>query len=634
MSSPLLRSSELRLAVLQSFVFLLPALRSASSTPVLDHGLFGLLGTRGCECVFPLNVPPAWAINTNGEIYASFVSPSIYASLSQIMAQPHYDALIVGTGFGGIYQLYSLRKLGLSVKAIDKASDVGGTWYWNRYPGAMSDTESYIYRFSWDLEDLQTYPWSRHYLKQPEVLKYLEHVVKRHDLRKHMQFNVELTMATWDDQKSLWSVEMTTCGGQKETLLVRYLITGLGLLSKQNYPDIPGISDFRGHICHTGSWKRDVDLQNKNVGVIGSGSTGVQVITAIADKVKNLVSFQRTPQYSVPSGDGPIPDGYREDINKRYEEIMDQVRGSSVGFGFNESTRPFASVPPDEREEIFEQLWKKGNGFRFMFGGFSDVTTNPIANEAACSFIRKKIAQIVRDPEKARKLQPHDHYARRPLCDNGYYEQFNRENVSIVSLRETPIAKITENGIRTKDGTEHKLDVIILATGFDAIEGSYNRIRIRGRGGFTLKDHWINGSTAYLGVAVPDFPNLLMITGPQGPFSNVPPAIEAHVAFITRILEWGYKDVLQGGAGVIEAYHEAEKKWNALCERSAEGSLFKDTSSWIFGTNVPGKKYALRFYFGGLKLFYGELDHVIRSGFEGFKPLQSGGHNQVMASKL
>lgn len=566
------------------------------------------------------------------EIYAYFIY--LASTFFQIMAKPHYDTLIVGTGFGGIYQLYSLRRLGFSVKVIDKASDVGGTWYWNRYPGAMSDTESYIYRFSWDMDDLQTYPWSRHYLKQPEVLKYLEHVVKRHDLRKHMQFNTELTMATWDDQISLWRVDMTTPDGGNETVLVRYLITGLGLLSKQNYPDIPGISNFKGDICHTGSWRDDVNLEDKNVGVIGNGSTGVQVITEIAGKVKNLVSFQRTPQYSVPSGDGPIPNGYREDINKRYDEIMDQVRNSAVGFGFEESTRPYESVPPEEREEIFEHLWKKGNGFRFMFGGFSDVTTNPIANEATCSFVRKKIAQIVKDPEKARKLQPHDLYARRPLCDGGYYKQFNRDNVSIVSLRETPISKITENGILTSDGTEHKLDVIIFATGFDAIDGSYNRIRFRGRGGITLKDHWVNGPTSYLGVSVPHFPNLLMITGPQGPFSNVPPAIEAHVVLITRLLERGYKDTLRGGKGIIEAYPQAEKDWNDVCERSAEGSLFKGTSSWIFGANVPGKKYALRFYFGGLKLFYGELDNVIRNGFRGFKPLESDGRSQIVVSKL
>lgn len=551
------------------------------------------------------------------------------------------DALVIGAGFGGIFQLYSLRQLGLNVRVIDMAGDVGGTWYWNRYPGAMSDTESFVYRYSWDKEDLRTYPWSHYYVKQPDVLAYLEHVVERHDLRKDMQFNTELIAADWDDVSKVWRVKLSA-GGTVTTIAVRYLITALGLLSKANYPDISGIQSFQGQTCHTAAWPRDLDVSNKRVGVIGCGSTGVQVITDIASRVKTLTCFQRHPQYSVPSQDRPLEPGYREWVNEHYDEIFAQVKKSDVGFGFVESTVPFNSVAsPAEREAIFERLWNQGNGFKFMFGGFCDVASNKEANEAACSFIRKKISQIVRDPEKARKLSPHDYHARRPLCDGGYFQQFNRPNVDIVHLQETPIKAITPQGIETSDKL-HELDLIVFATGFDAVDGNYNRIRIRGRDGLTLKDYWDpSGPTSFLGVSVPQFPNLLMITGPQGPFTNLPPAIEAHVELITGLVaraEAARKELdadTNRPPPVIEALPEAEQEWLLECERAAEGSLFKETASWIFGQNVPGKKYALRFYFGGLRAFYESVQRVIDGGYAGFRPLtvakgdqqtQAGGH--------
>ncbi|OAL37680.1 hypothetical protein AYO20_03187 [Fonsecaea nubica] len=538
-------------------------------------------------------------------------------------AEIDLDALLVGAGFGGIYQLHRLRQMGLSARVIEMASDIGGTWYWNRYPGAMSDTESFVYRFSWDKEDLQTWPWSHHYVKQPEVQAYLKHVAERHDLRKDMQFNTELLSAVWNDTSRYWQVELST----GESLKVRYLITALGLLSKPNYPDIPGIDSFKGQKVHTANWPQGLDVTGKRVGIIGCGSTGVQVITDIAPRVKSLTCFQRHPQYSVPSGDRPVDPAYRAWVNENYDAIFDQVRNSIVGFGFVESTIPFKSVTsPEEREHIFETLWKAGNGFRFMFGGFCDIATDREANEAACEFIRKKIRQIVKDPEKARKLQPHDYYARRPLCDGGYFEQFNRDNVDVVALQETPITRITEQGVETSDGKLYELDVLVFATGFDAVEGNYNRIRIRGRDDISLKEYWDpTGPTSYLGVSVPNFPNLLMITGPQGPFTNLPPALEAHVELISRLVERAEtlrkSNPESAPVPLIEATPEAEKEWGLECERVAEGSLFKETASWIFGRNIPGKKYAMRFYFGGLKLFYGHIQRVIDNGYIGFKDL-------------
>lgn len=531
-----------------------------------------------------------------------------------------YDALVVGAGFAGIYQCYSLRKLGLTVKVIDAASGVGGTWYWNRYPGAMSDTESYLYRFTWDKEDLQTYPWTHHYVKQPEVLQYLQHMVKRHDLEQYMQFNTELIAANWDSASHTWVCDMKTSDGFRRTHRARYLVTALGLLSKQNFPDIPGLETFHGDLVHTGSWNPDLDVTGKRVAVIGSGSTGVQVITDIAPKVKELVSFQRNPQYSVPSGDGPVTKEYRDKINADYDSIVEKNKSSICGFGLDEATKAFGEFTPEQQEQVFEDLWQKGNGFRFMFGGFSDITFNREANAAACEFIKEKIRQTVKDPEKAKLLLPRQPYARRPLCDGGYYQQFNRDNVHVVDLQGSPIQEITPTGIRTTDGREFEFDIIIFATGFEAVDGNYLRLDIHGRGGVSLKDRWrITGPRAYMGVSVNRFPNMFLITGPQGAFSNIPSLIEMQIEFITRIIA----EAESQRAPEVEAAKEAEDKWLELCEQLAQGSIFKEAQSWIFGSNVPGKVSSTRFYFGGLGNYRNTLDKVIKDGFEGYPSLQT-----------
>ena len=422
-------------------------------------------------------------------------------------------------------------------------------------------------------------------MKQPEVLAYLNHVVDRYDLRKNMQFNTELRDARWDEESRHWIIKTST----DEAFRARYLVTALGLLSKTNFPNIPGLRSFEGEMYHSGKWPSHHDFTTKRVGIIGNGSTGVQIITAIASKCKTLTCFQRTPQYSVPSGDGPVSPEYRKSINNRYDEIWDQVKNSAVAFGFEESTTPTMSVSPEEREEIFERAWQKGNGFRFMFWTFSDISISEEANLAACDFIRKKIRETVKDPAKAEKLCPTEFYARRPLCDAGYYEQFNRDSVSIVDLKETPITEITKTGIKTSDGSFHALDVIIFATGFDAVDGNYTRVAIKGRSGTSLKDHWQNtGPTSYLGVCVPDFPNAFMITGPNGPFTNIPPTLETHVEFITELIERCEKDKKgkRDDSLLVEATADAEKAWTLKCEELCAASLFKKTASWIFGANV------------------------------------------------
>lgn len=539
------------------------------------------------------------------------------------MADKTIDALVVGAGFAGIYQLYCLRKLGLNVKCIDKAGGVGGTWYWNLYPGAMSDTESFLYRFSWDKDDLRTYPWANHYLYQPEILKYLNHVADRHDLRPLIQLNTEMKTAEWVEEHRVWRV---VCG-TGEVITTRYVVCALGLLTEPNYPKIPGLKDFHGKLVHTAAWPSDLDLSDKTVGIIGNGSTGVQVMTAIAPVVKRLVSFQRNPQYSVPSGQKPVTKEHREWINTNYDTIYDGVWNSSTGFGVPEVTTPVMSVSDEERRRIFQSLWDQGNGFRFMFSGFGDITTNKEANWEACKFIHSKIDEIVKDPVKADALKPTEFYARRPLCDTGYYQIFNRDNVDIVSLRKTPITSIVPRGIATADGTVHDLDVLICATGFHVFEGSYVRVAIKGRNGETLKEHWKDGACSFSGVAMSGFPNLFTPAGPQGPFSNFPSAVETEVEFITACIEHAeanYKSRISGTrtipqAPVIEVKPEAEQAWGELCVKLCEGSIFHTAkSSWIFGTNVEGHQPGVKFYFGGLKSYRAGNAAETKKGFPSF----------------
>ncbi|KAH6644261.1 cyclohexanone monooxygenase [Boeremia exigua] len=477
------------------------------------------------------------------------------------MSKPDYDAIIVGAGFGGIYQLYSLRQLGLKVLLLEAASDIGGTWYWNRYPGASSDVHSFTYRYSWDKDLLQTWPWKNSYLTQPEVQAYLSQVVDKHDLRQHIQLNTKFLGARFDEQNG------------------------------------PEHYDFR----------------NKRVGIVGNGSTGSQLLVALSKEAKHVTSFQQNPQWNVPNGNRPVTEEERASINENYSQIWDGVRNSSVAFGFAESTVPTFSVDAEERQRRFQAAWEKGNGFYFMFGVFSDITTDRAANDEACAFIRSKIEETVKDPETARKLIPTEPYARRPICNNGYYETFNRDNVNLVSLKQTPFAELTPNGARTTDGEEHLLDVLIFATGFDAVTGSYDALSIVGKNGESLKNHWAKRPSSYLGFSLPSFPNLFTLSGPHHPFTNAPPQIEAQVEFITDVIK-------QAGAnGVVEATKEAEDWWTDLSNNIVKGSIFHEPKGWVFKDNVEGKEHNTILWFGGLKAYREHLDEVRRNGFKGYE---------------
>jgi cyclohexanone monooxygenase len=532
--------------------------------------------------------------------------------MSDTTTTTDFDAIVVGTGFGGIYMLHKLRDdLGLTVRAFEKGGGIGGTWYFNRYPGAKSDTEGFVYRYSFDTDLLQKWDWSTRYLEQPDILAYLEHVVDRYDLRRDIQLDTEVVGAAFDDDRNIWQVRTST----GEEFTARYLVTALGLLAKTNIPDIPGRDSFAGTVVHTNAWPHDLDVTGKRVGVIGTGSTGTQFIVAAAKIADHLTVFQRSPQYCVPSGNGPVEPAEVTQTKERFAEIWEQVRNSVVAFGFQESAVEAASVSKAERERVFQENWDKGNGFRFMFGTFCDIATNPEANEAAAAFIRTKIAEIVEDPETARKLTPADLYAKRPLCNEGYYETYNRDNVSLVSIKENPITEITRKGVRTADGTEHELDILVFATGFDAVDGNYRAMDLRGRGGLHINEHWNSAPTSYLGIATAGFPNMFMILGPNGPFVNLVPAIEAQVDWISQLVG----DAERAGASLVEATQAAEDSWTATCQEIANCTLFPRAQSWIFGANIPGKTNTVMFYMAGLAAYRQKLAEVAAADYSGFE---------------
>jgi len=513
------------------------------------------------------------------------------------------DAVVVGAGFGGLYAVHKLRnELGLSVRAYDNASDVGGTWFWNRYPGALSDTESFCYRYSFDKDLLKQGKWTSRYLTQPEIIEYLNGFADKYDLRRTYRFNTKVTATHFDERTGLWRV--ATDRGEQVT--AKYLVTGLGLLSATNKPAFQGVDSYRGEIFHTGAWPEGVELSGKRVGVIGNGSTGVQVITALAPVASHLTVFQRSAQYVVPIANLPESEDTIDEYKANYEAIWKQVKTSAVAFGFTESTTAATSVSQEERERVFERAWKRGGGFRFMFETFSDIATSREANDAAADFIKRKIGQIVKNPEVARKLTPTDIYAKRPLCGNDYYDVFNRQNVTLVDVKEDPIAALTPKGIRRASGVEHELDVIVLATGFDAVDGNYTKIDMRGRGGVTMSEKWKEGPQGYLGMMEADFPNLFMILGPNGPFTNLPPSIETQVEWISDTIA----KLEREGRKTVEPTQAAVDEWVATCQSIADMTLFPQAQSWIFGANIPGKKNAVMFYMAGLGNYRSALDAV------------------------
>lgn len=500
------------------------------------------------------------------------------------MAEPQeLDVLVVGAGFGGLYSLYLLKELGLNVKAIDSAADVGGTWFWNKYPGARSDVESYTYRYSWDKELLQSSQWPNNYLSQSELQSYFQEVARKHDLYKLIQFNTELRAASWNDDDKVWKVQ-TSAG---DAFAVRYLVTALGILYKPYIPDFPGLDSFQGKVVHSSRWDPSIEHSGKRIAVIGSGASGVQLIGALGETAQTLTHFIRHAQYVLPARLRAISAEERKLINERYAQIWNDVFTSSVGMGFAEPNRPTFSVSPEDRARIFEDLWAQGSGFRFLFGGFSDLVTDEAANKEAINFIHGKIRDIVQDQQKIDVLTSSDWFARRPLTDDKYYSRFKQDNVFAVDLKKTPIETVTPTGIKTADGIIHEVDLIVFATGFDSSDGSYFNVDFTGRQGKSLRDHWAEGPRTHIGASTSEFPNLFFVNGPGAVFANNPPVAEEGARLAADLIARAEQLRDAGkGRGVVESTDEADHKWLNAQKQVAELTLFSKTNSWFFGENV------------------------------------------------
>ncbi len=526
-----------------------------------------------------------------------------------------FDALVIGAGFSGLYQLHCLRdRLGLSALVLEAGDGVGGTWYWNRYPGARCDSESHSYSYYFSDELLEEWEWSERYPEQPEILRYLNHVADRFDLKRDIRFGARVESARYDEAANLWRV--TTVAGERYA--ARFLITAVGCLSTANVPDIPGLETFGGRWYHTGQWPREgVDFTGKRVGQIGTGSTGIQAAPVIAAQAAHLTVFQRTANYSVPARNAPLAPEFKRWAKENRDEIRRVMHSTTNGHPFTISGRSALAATPEERLAVYEEAWKKG-GLQFR-GAFSDLLTDKAANDTASGFIRDKIREIVKDPETAAKLTNFDHpyAAKRPPIDTEYFEAFNRPNVSLVDVRANPIERITPEGIRLRDGTEHPLDIIVFATGFDAMTGPLVNIDIRGRGGLRLKEAWEAGPRTYLGLQVAGFPNLFTITGPGSPsvLCNMPVAIEQHVEWITGCIA----HMRERGLERIEAEPGAVDKWVEHVNEAAGATLLPQaSSSWYLGANVPGKPRVFMPYAGGMARYRGICDDVAAKGYEGF----------------
>jgi len=530
-------------------------------------------------------------------------------------AQRELDVAIVGAGFSGLYMLHRLRdELKMDARVYEAADGVGGTWYWNRYPGARCDSESYYYSYSFDPDLEQEWHWSSKYPEQPEILNYLNHVADRYDLRRDIELNTRITSADFDEDRSVWQIGT----GTGETVTARFLVCATGCLSSRNTPDIPGLESFAGDRYHTGAWPHEgVDFTGKRVGLIGTGSTGIQATPVIAAQARHLTVFQRTPNFSVPARNAPLTPEQSAEIKANYRDIRATSRISQFGFPYIVSEVSGKEVSDEERTATYERLWEEG-GLKFLAGSFSDLTSDEEVNESAAEFIRGKIRQIVRDPKVAEALLPHDHPygTKRPPIDTDYYETFNRDNVTLVNLRETPIEEITPHGVRTS-AADYPLDVLVFATGFDAMTGALLNMNIRGAGGLRLADKWEHGPRTYLGLQIAGFPNLFTVTGPGSPsvLTNMPVAIEQHVEWISDCIAY----LRDRQVSRIEATEDAEEAWVRHVSEQADETLFPKANSWYVGANIPGKTRVFMPYVGGMQTYRERCEEIVQNGYEGFR---------------
>jgi cation diffusion facilitator CzcD-associated flavoprotein CzcO len=524
----------------------------------------------------------------------------------------HYDAVIIGAGVSGMYALHHLREMGLSVRVYDGASDVGGTWWYNRYPGARVDgpgSPFYCYTFSEEL--MKEWDWAETQSEQSAVLAYLEHVADRFDLRRDIQFETWVQDARYDEAAQRWTVETST--GVRAS--AQFLICAVGALSTANMPDIPGINDFAGECYHTGRWPHEpVSFEGKRVAVIGTGSSGIQSIPEIAKEAAHVTVLQRTPQYAFPAGNRPITPEDMADARANWESIRAKMYAHPGGFPCDTHARMALDDTPEERRALFEKLWQRGS-FHFFLDGYNDIAMSEEANASLADFVRDKILERVRDPEIAEKLMP-DHFVmtKRPILEDGYFETFNRDNVTLVDLREDPIERFTPTSVVTRTG-EHPIDVLVLATGFDAISGTMLRLNPKGRGGVSLKERWSDRFHNYLGLQVAGFPNLFMIHGPGSPgvFYNMPLGAERQMDWIGNCI----RHLSERELGAVEPTTASEEAWGNEVSALADITLFPRTDSWWTGANIPGKPRYFSAYLIGMN-YYQRISDVAAGDYEGF----------------
>jgi cyclohexanone monooxygenase len=535
------------------------------------------------------------------------------------------DVLIVGAGFAGMYMLHRLRGLGMSAIVLEAASDVGGTWYWNRYPGARCDVESMQYSYSFSEELQQEWKWSELFASQPEILRYAQHVADRFDLRRDIRFNTRVAAARFDETARRWTVR--TEAGQ--SISARHCVMATGCLSSARVPDFPGLSDFKGKTYHTGHWPHEkVSFSGLRVAVIGTGSSAIQAIPVIAEEAAQVTVFQRTPNYSIPTRNGPMTEEYEQSWKKDYAARRAAAREMRTGV-LNEVNNVSAlEVSPEERQAEFEKRWRIG-GTSFMVA-FNDLIFNQASNDTAAEFVRSKIRATVKDPATAELLAPKTYPigTKRICVDSHYFETFNRPNVHLVDVRETPIERLTENGLIT-GGKEFAFDAIVFATGFDAMTGTLNAIDIRGRGGASLKAKWEAGPRTYLGLMSEGFPNLYFITGPGSPsvLSNMMVSIEQHVDWLSECLAY----LRAHQQDTIEPTRDAEDAWVEHVNKVADTTLYPRANSWYMGANVPGKPRVFMPYIGGVATYRRECAEIAAAGYRGFR--LSGAAQQVAAAE-
>lgn len=526
------------------------------------------------------------------------------------------DAVVIGGGFAGIRTLIELKQLGYSAALLEKGAEIGGTWHWNRYPDARCDSAAWVYCFRLSEELGLEWDWQERYSTAESNRKYLNFLADRMGIRDQIHLNTRVQSASWDSVHGRWSVRTD----DEQQVHGRYLITAVGQLSEPVKLAIPGLDSFGGRVVSTSSWPHEgVDLSGKRVAVIGTGSSGVQVIPVIAREAAHLTVFQRTPNFVIPLQNFALDDAARAEVRANYPRIWEQTRTQLLAHGMDVTGRTYDDVTDDERDKIFEEGWEKG-GFYFLFETFDDILFDPRSNDAAAEFIRAKIRQIVKDPVVAERLCPRNYpfVAKRPVMGTQYYETYNRANVDLVDLLSDPITAFTETGLTTV-AENYEFDVLVLATGFDAVTGAYDQISIIGEEGRSLREAWSDGPQTVMGMSTPGFPNMLMITGPLSPIGNLPPMIEEHVEYVGQLIKW----MDDQGMRRVEASPEAAQQWTYTCDAIVAGSPIlrggASAGSWYFGTNVPGKPERTLYFFGGMHEFHKSLIKSRDNGFEGLQ---------------